>query len=118
AGEMRERVADLVGERAAGSMWVSTFHSACVRILRREIKRFGMSSSFSIYDEADSRRLITLVARELDLDSRRYSPRTIGAWISSRKNELIDHEEAARRADNHLERTFAECYGLYQQRLT
>src|SRR5918994_4054254 len=68
AGEMRERVAALVGERAASYMWVSTFHSSCVRILRREIKRFGLSSSFSIYDDADSRRLMTLVCRDLDLD--------------------------------------------------
>jgi len=117
AGEMRERVAALVGERAAQAMWVSTFHSACVRILRREIKRFGISSSFSIYDEADSRRLMTLVCRDLDLDSKRYNPRSILAWVSNQKNELIDHEEAARRAENHLEQTFAECYALYQQRL-
>ncbi|SDS47832.1 DNA helicase-2 / ATP-dependent DNA helicase PcrA [Actinopolymorpha singaporensis] len=117
AGEMRERVAELVGPRAAGAMWVSTFHASCVRILRREIKRFGMSSSFSIYDDADSRRLMTLVCRDLDLDSKRYNPRSVLNWVSNLKNELIDHEEAARRADNHLERTFAECYGLYQQRL-
>ncbi|GAA5030688.1 DNA helicase PcrA [Actinopolymorpha pittospori] len=117
AGEMRERVADLVGPRAAEVMWVSTFHAACVRILRREIKRFGMSSSFSIYDDADSRRLMTLVCRDLDLDSKRYNPRAILNWVSNLKNELIDHEEAARRAENHLERTFAECYALYQQRL-
>ena len=117
AGEMRERVADLVGERAATYMWVSTFHSACVRILRREIKRFGMSSSFSIYDDADSRRLMTLVCRDLDLDSKRYNPRAILNWVSNLKNELIDHEEAARGAQNHLEQTFAECYELYQRRL-
>ncbi|WP_026257385.1 DNA helicase PcrA [Actinopolymorpha alba] len=117
AGEMRERVAALVGDRAAAAMWVSTFHSACVRILRREIKRFGMSSSFSIYDDADSRRLMALVCRDLDLDSKRYNPRAILNWVSNLKNELIDHEEAARRAENHLERTFAECYELYQRRL-
>ncbi len=117
AGEMRERVAALVGERAATYMWVSTFHSSCVRILRREIKRFGMSSSFSIYDDADSRRLMTLVCRDLDLDSKRYNPRAILNWVSNLKNELIDHEEAARGAQNHLEQTFAECYELYQRRL-
>ena len=67
AGEMKERVAALVGRRA-NAMWVSTFHSACVRILRREAKRFGFTSSFTIYDQADSQRLMTLVCRDLDLD--------------------------------------------------
>jgi DNA helicase II / ATP-dependent DNA helicase PcrA len=117
AGEMRERVATLVGERAASYMWVSTFHSSCVRILRREIKRFGMSSSFSIYDDADSRRLMTLTCRDLDLDPKRYNPRAVLNWVSNLKNELIDYEEAARGAHTHLERTFAECYELYQRRL-
>ncbi|MEQ7126346.1 DNA helicase PcrA [Actinopolymorpha sp. B11F2] len=117
AGEMRERVAALVGQRAASYMWVSTFHSACVRILRREIKRFGLSSSFSIYDDADSRRLMTLVCRDLDLDPKRYNPRAVLNWVSNLKNELIDHEEAARGAHTHLEKTFAECYELYQRRL-
>ena len=118
AAEMRERVGELVGGRAARVMWVSTFHSACVRILRREIGRFGFSTSFSIYDDADSRRLMSLVCRELDLDPKRYNPRAILAWVSNHKNELVDHEEAARRAHGHLERTFAECYERYQQRLT
>ncbi|MGH3486351.1 MAG: UvrD-helicase domain-containing protein [Actinopolymorphaceae bacterium] len=117
AGEMRERVAALVGERAASYMWVSTFHSACVRILRREIKRFGLSSSFSIYDDADSRRLMTLVCRDLDLDPKRYNPRAVLNWVSNLKNELIDYEEAASGAHTHLEKTFAECYELYQRRL-
>src|SRR6187549_1229466 len=66
AAEMRERVEDLVGRRAR-IMWVSTFHSACVRILRKEIERFGYKSSFSIYDAADQKRLMTLVARDLEL---------------------------------------------------
>src|SRR5580693_20650 len=70
AGEMRERVADLVGPRAR-SMWVSTFHSACVRILRREAKSLGFTSSFTIYDSADSQRLLKQVIRELDLDPKR-----------------------------------------------
>ncbi|MFC3759229.1 DNA helicase PcrA [Tenggerimyces flavus] len=117
AGEMRERVAELIGPKAASYMWVSTFHSACVRILRREIKRFGYPSSFSIYDAADQRRLMTLVCRDLDLDAKRYNPRAILNWVSDRKNELVDYEEAARVAQNHLEKTYAECYALYQQRL-
>jgi DNA helicase-2/ATP-dependent DNA helicase PcrA len=116
AAEMRERVAELVGGRAK-VMWVSTFHSACVRILRREIHRLGFASSFSIYDEADSRRLMGIVCSSLDLDSKRYNPRAVLSWVSTCKNELVDHEAAARKADNHLERTYAECYVEYQKRL-
>src|SRR5512140_1075122 len=74
AAEMRERVEALIGPRAS-TMWVSTFHSACVRILRREATRVGLRSSFSIYDAADSQRLMALVCRELDLDPRKYPPR-------------------------------------------
>ncbi|WP_329005867.1 DNA helicase PcrA [Kribbella sp. NBC_00709] len=116
AAEMRERVVELVGPRAK-LMWVSTFHSSCVRILRRDIKRFGISSTFSIYDDTDSRRLMTLVCRELDLDVKRYNPRAVLNWISTQKNELIDHETAAAKAENHLEETYAECYRTYQERL-
>ena len=116
AGEMRARVAHLIGGRAR-IMWVSTFHSACVRILRREITRFGYSSSFSIYDDVDSRRLMTLVCRELDLDPKRYNPRAILNWISNHKNELHDHETAAAQASNNLEQTYAEAYTEYQRRL-
>jgi len=116
AAEMRERVAELVGGRAK-IMWVSTFHSSCVRILRKEISRFGFGSNFSIYDDADSRRLMTLVCRDLDLDPKRYAPRAVLNWVSNCKNELMDHEAAAAKAANHLERTFAECYASYQFRL-
>src|SRR6201995_5735395 len=76
AGEMKERVAALVGPRAR-SMWVSTFHSMCVRILRRDGKTLGLKSSFSIYDSDDSVRLMTLVGRELDLDLKRYTPKSL-----------------------------------------
>src|SRR5262245_50739536 len=116
AAEMRERVVELVGNRAK-IMWVSTFHSSCVRILRREITRLGYRSNFSIYDDADARRLMGLVCRDLDLDPKRYAPRTVLNWVSNCKNELIDHEAAAAKAQNHLERTFAECYATYQERL-
>jgi DNA helicase-2/ATP-dependent DNA helicase PcrA len=116
AAEMRERVEELVGRRAR-IMWVSTFHSACVRILRKEIERFGYKSGFSIYDAADSRRLMTLVCRDLELDPKRYPPRTVLNWVSNQKNELLDHEEAAGSAVNDLERTYAEAYRLYQDRL-
>ncbi|MFD1859035.1 DNA helicase PcrA [Aeromicrobium camelliae] len=116
AAEMRERVADLVGGRAR-MMWVSTFHSACVRILRREANRFGYTSSFTIYDAADARRLMTLVCRDLDLDPKKVNPRGVLHHVSNLKNELVDHEEAARRAATPTEQTYAECYALYQQRL-
>ena len=109
AAEMKERVAALVGNRAR-VMWVSTFHSACVRILRSEAKRLGHTSSFSIYDAADSQRLMTLVIRELDLDPKRFNPRAFNAQVSNLKNELVDPETFAARASNHLERTLAEAY--------
>jgi len=116
AGEMKARVAELVGPRAK-AMWVSTFHSACVRILRAEAKRLGFTTSFSIYDQADAQRLMTLVCRELDLDPKRYNPRSFSAQVSNLKNELIDHEACAAGAANHLEQTVAEAYALYQRRL-
>ena len=116
AGEMKERVATLVGPRAK-AMWVSTFHSACVRICRAEAKRLGFSSSFSIYDADDSRRLMTAVCRDLDFDPKRYPPRSMAAQVSNLKNELIDFEDAKSRAANHAERAVAEAYELYQSRL-
>ena len=76
-------------------MWVSTFHSACVRILRRESKKLGFTSSFSIYDAADSKRLMALVCRDLDLDPKRFPPKAFSAKISNLKNELIDEEAFA-----------------------
>lgn len=116
AGEMRDRVALLVGPRAK-SMWVSTFHSACVRILRKEAMAAGYASTFSIYDAADSQRLMALVCRELDLDPKRYPPRQFSAMVSNAKNELIDADEYARRAQNHIEQVVAEAYSAYQRRL-
>jgi DNA helicase-2/ATP-dependent DNA helicase PcrA len=91
AGEMKERVAALVGPRAR-AMWVSTFHSMCVRILRAEAGKLGMKSSFTIYDQGDSVRLMTMVARDLDLDAKRYPGRGLAAQVSNLKNELIDEE--------------------------
>lgn len=116
AGEMRERVEHLVGRRAR-AMWVSTFHSACVRILRSEAARLGMSSSFSIYDQADSQRLMSLVMRDMDLDPKRYNPRVFAANISNLKNELIDPETFSSRAANHMDEMVAEVYAEYQARL-
>jgi DNA helicase II / ATP-dependent DNA helicase PcrA len=116
AAEMKERVSDLVGGRAR-SMWVSTFHSMCVRVLRRESKTLGLGSNFSIYDSDDTRRLITLVARDLDLDPKRYAARTLAVHVSNLKNELIDPEDAAAAATGDMERRVAEVYATYQQRL-
>ncbi len=116
AAEMKERVEELVGKRAR-LMWVSTFHSACVRILRKEIDRIGFKSGFSIYDAADQKRLMTLVCNDLDLDPRRYQPGTVLHWVSDQKNELRDPEEATKDARNNLEETYAAAYTLYQRRL-
>ncbi|MFE2848437.1 ATP-dependent DNA helicase [Streptomyces scopuliridis] len=116
AGEMKERVGQLVGPRA-NAMWVMTFHSACVRILRRESKRLGFTSSFSIYDAADSKRLMALVCRDLDLDPKRYPPKSFSAKISNLKNELIDEETFADQATDGFEKMLAEAYRMYQARL-
>ena len=116
AREMAERVGALVGRRSA-AMWVSTFHSMCVRVLRREAKTLDMGSSFSIYDADDTRRLITQVARDLDLDIKRYPPRGLAAQISNLKNELLDAADAGARAGNDYERRVAEVFGVYQARL-
>ncbi|WP_246657826.1 DNA helicase PcrA [Arthrobacter yangruifuii] len=118
AAEMRERIENLVGG-VAKTMWISTFHSSCVRILRREAKTVGMNSNFSIYDSADSLRLITLVAKGLDLDPKRFTPKSIMHKISALKNELIDEEsyaESANSADP-FESAVAEVYKGYAQRM-
>ncbi|MFG2891978.1 DNA helicase PcrA [Streptomyces sp. NPDC048248] len=116
AGEMKERVEELVGPRAH-AMWVSTFHSACVRILRRESKKLGFTSSFSIYDAADSKRLMALVCRDLDLDPKRFPPKSFSAKVSNLKNELIDEETFAQQAADGFEKSVAEAYSMYQARL-
>ncbi|MFC6019534.1 DNA helicase PcrA [Plantactinospora solaniradicis] len=116
AGEMKDRVSALVGPRAR-LMWVSTFHSACVRILRAEHEHAGLKSTFSIYDADDSRRLMQLVTRELDLDPKRYPARGLTAQVSNLKNELVDPETFAARASGPNERALAEAYTRYQQRL-
>ncbi|MCL6551486.1 MAG: UvrD-helicase domain-containing protein, partial [Acidothermus cellulolyticus] len=116
AGEMKRRLDGMVG-RLAQAMWVMTFHAACVRMLRENARRIGIRSSFTIYDAADAVRLMTLVCRELDLDPRRYPPRSLSAQISNLKNELIDEDEYSRRASTHMEKTIAAVYRQYQQRL-
>jgi DNA helicase-2/ATP-dependent DNA helicase PcrA len=116
AGEMAGRVASLVGPQAK-AMWVMTFHSACVRILRREAKRFGYPSSFSIYDQGDSQRLMAMVCRELELDAKQFPPKQMAGQVSNLKNELIDYETFAGRAQTVREKALAEAYSEYQRRL-
>lgn len=116
AGEMKERVAALVGP-VAHRMWVSTFHAACARILRREAPALGYRSSFSIYDQADAVRLTDYVRRDLDLDPKRFPARRLYAAISALKNELVSPEEAAGRAFTPQERRLADVYAEYQRRL-
>jgi DNA helicase-2/ATP-dependent DNA helicase PcrA len=116
AAEMKERVEELVGRRAR-LMWVSTFHSACVRILRKEIERLGYGKSFSIYDAADQKRLMGLVAGDLDLDAKRFPAGALLHWVSNHKNELRDEQDAAEEARTKLDETYAAAYALYQRRL-
>ncbi len=117
AGEMKERVAQLVGNRAK-IIWVSTFHSASVRILRQEAGRLGYKSTFSIYDQADSLRLITLVMRDLNLDPKRYNPRGVASVISGAKNDLLGPSDYRNATQNSFEEVVAEIYAIYQARLT
>ena len=116
AEEMRERVAALVGP-VARRMWVSTFHSACVRILRRDAARLGYRSNFTIYDQADAVRLTSYVVRDLGLDAKKFQPRAMHAYISAAKNELVDFESYSARARTIMERRVGDVYREYQQRL-
>jgi DNA helicase-2/ATP-dependent DNA helicase PcrA len=116
ADEMRSRVARLVGGNTR-AMWISTFHSACVRILRREATRLGYRSGFSIYDEDDSLRLVTICVRDLDLDPKRFPPKAIKAAISQAKNELVDYEAFASGGDGFYHEQVSDVYRLYQQRM-
>ena len=120
AAEMRERVGQLVGPRAR-NMWVSTFHSTCVRILRNQASLLpGLNSNFSIYDADDSRRLLLMIGRDMGIDVKRYSPRLLANAISNLKNELISPEQAVAALEpggDDLARITAEVYGEYQRRL-
>jgi ATP-dependent DNA helicase UvrD/PcrA len=116
AGEMKRRVEELVGP-VAEKMWVSTFHSASVRILRREAPRLGWRSSFSIYDAADTDRLIKACMKTLNIDPKRFPPRAVAAAISDAKNKLTDAGLYSDFASNPWERTIAEIYTEYQRRL-
>jgi DNA helicase-2/ATP-dependent DNA helicase PcrA len=116
AGEMKERVTELVGP-VAKSMWVSTFHSACVRLLRQEIERLGYSSTFSIYDSADSQKLISRVMETLNLDPKRYPARQFQSLISNAKNELQTPYQYLSAAQNQFETIVADVYTMYEKRL-
>ncbi|MEH3089581.1 MAG: UvrD-helicase domain-containing protein [Microbacterium arborescens] len=118
AGEMRERVQQLIGDSAQG-MWISTFHSACVRILRREAQQFGFTKSFTIYDSGDSRALIKRLVKEHEADAFGLTPAGVQSRISKLKNELADADSYARQANmsDPAERVFVELFGAYQSAL-
>ena len=116
AGEMRHRVAELIGP-TADEIWVSTFHSACVRILRREAPRIGYANSFSIYDSSDSLRLIRMILKDLNIDEKRLPPRGVAAAISNAKNKLMDAGLFSDFAENPYEKRIAQVYTEYEKRL-
>jgi len=116
AGEMRERVGRLVGGVSA-AMWVTTFHSACARILRADAQRLGYKRSFTIYDEADSLRMVKRCLAELEHDPKRYVPRAVRAAISSAKNQLVDAADCAEAAERDFDQVVAEVYALYERRM-
>nr|WP_235916165.1 UvrD-helicase domain-containing protein [Spelaeibacter cavernicola] len=120
AAEMRERVIELVGPRAR-NMWVSTFHSSCVRILRMQAALLpGLTSNFSIYDADDSRRLLTMISKDLEIDTKKFTARLLATSISNLKNELIGPEQAVTDAESEtteMPRLVAKVYTQYQRRL-
>jgi DNA helicase-2/ATP-dependent DNA helicase PcrA len=116
AGEMRERLEHLLGRDTRG-LWVLTFHAACGRILRREAKRLGFRSNFTIYDQADQVRLVKQCLEELERDPKRFTPRGIHSQISNAKNRLVGPEEYAGRVQSFYDQTVADAYTLYQRRL-
>ncbi|MFW5933936.1 MAG: UvrD-helicase domain-containing protein [Actinomycetota bacterium] len=117
AGEMAERVSELVGQRLGERMWVTTFHKACVRILRRELPRLGYPGSFTIYDAQDTNRLISQLAKQLGVDDKRLTPRAIQTAISHAKDELTDFETYRASASGWPESAIAEVYEAYEQSL-
>jgi DNA helicase-2/ATP-dependent DNA helicase PcrA len=116
AAEMRERVADLIG-RSVRAMWVTTFHSACARMLRADAERLGYSKSFTIYDQADSLRMLKRCLTELGVDPKRFPPRAVQAKISGAKNQLIDSDSYAETAAGPFEEVVAEAFPLYEKRM-
>ena len=117
AGEMRERISDLIGVEAAREATIGTFHAICARILRRDGTAIGLTRSFTIYDRADQVALVKSVLRRLDLDEKRFSPNGMLAWIGQRKDELADVATAKRQAANYYDETAARVYEAYQRQL-
>ena len=132
ASEMKDRVGRLIGDRLVGldrdengvararpwgGMWVSTFHSACARLLRKEAPRLGYKPTFTIYDAADSARLVAMCVKDLQMDPKRVPPRGVAAAISNAKNELIDFDTFGLRAEMWFDKQVAEVYRMYQERL-
>ena len=116
AKEMAERVSSIVGT-ASRAMWVSTFHSSCVRILRREAKVLGMKSNFTIYDAQDAQRLVAQILKELGLDTKKYAPRAILHRISNLKNELQTPDDFVPRPNNPADEVLADVFKRYTSRL-
>ncbi|MEX0832790.1 MAG: DNA helicase PcrA [Actinomycetota bacterium] len=117
AKEMAERVEGLLGGPVTRGMWILTFHSACARILRREHDHLGMPSSFSIYDDGDTERLIVLALRDLNVDPKRFPPRAMAAAIGRAKDNLVSAPEFARDVSNFYEKTVADVYAVYERLL-
>lgn len=117
AGEMRERVEALVSSFQARDIWVSTFHSACLRILRREIEALGYDRNFVIYDDADQQTVLKDCLKELDIDDKRYTPRGMSVAISGAKNQLQSPDEYEEQAFDYYQQVAARVYRLYQQKL-
>ena len=116
AQEMRDRVGGMVGQ-VERRMWVMTFHAACARILRAEAERLGYKSSYTIYDEADARRMVKRVLDSMEVDTKRYPPRAIKARISDAKNSLVSPSELARDAESPFEELVAEAFSRYRERM-
>nr|WP_263323758.1 DNA helicase PcrA [Neobacillus sp. Marseille-Q6967] len=116
AREMRERIGKMMGG-AAEEIWISTFHSMCVRILRRDIDRMGFSRNFTILDTGDQQSVIKGILKDKNLDPKKFDPRAILGAISSAKNELIDPEEYSKTAGGYFEQTVSDVYTEYQKRL-
>ena len=116
AREMATRVEELLGQRIASGMWILTFHSACARILRREHEHVGLPSSFTIYDDADTERLIAGVLKDLNLDSKRFPPRAMAAAIGKAKDHVVTAEEFGTAAGNFYEQTISKVYSAYEER--
>ena len=116
ASEMRERVGALIG-RSVRAMWVTTFHSACARMLRADAEKLGYARTFTIYDESDSLRMLKRCMAELGVDPKRFSPRAVRSQISGAKNKLIDSDAYVPTAGDKLEEVIADVYPLYEKRM-